>query len=191
MAVMHSLVFCSSYKYIKSLLTTWFLGSSSIIQNRREFFYISTSRRSKQHLNTTLNGEFTAATRDLKVTSFTSGVPPPQQWHRGKQTPVLCVSDTSGLVINYSPGLGATATSFRTTVWIWIRPATGTAPPAALRPKRKCISANCGCTQCSQRPPTGTRKPQSRGCGSPGSGESWRGRMPLGQICGCWTCDLP
>lgn len=42
-----------------------------------------------------------------------------------------------------------------------------------------------------QSPSTGNWRPQSRGCGSPGSGGSWRGRTPPVRTCGCWTCGPP
>lgn len=108
-----------------------------------------------------------------------------------RQTPLLCVSDTSGLVMNYSPGLcAATATSSDHSVNT-NSTCNRTRTTCCFKTKEKCIVADCGCTQGSLSPSTGSWRPQSRGCGLLGSGGSWRGRMPPGQTCGCWTCGPP
>lgn len=80
MAVIHSLVFCSSYKYIKSLLRLLdSLAAVALYKIDGNSFTSAHPGGASRHLDTSPNGEFTAATQDLKVTSFTSGAPPPQQ----------------------------------------------------------------------------------------------------------------
>lgn len=102
----------------------------------------------------------------LKVTSFTLL----QKWHKGKQ--LCCVSDTSGLVMNYNPGFGSSGSP---------------QPPTALH----AYVGECGSTGASQPPSTWSLRPRSSGSGWLCFGGSWRGRMPPVQTCGCWTCGPP
>lgn len=107
------------------------------------------------------------------------------------QTPLLCTSDTSGLVTDFSPGLcAATATSPDHSVNTDLT-GSKTRPTCRFKTREKCIVAGCGCTQGSVSPSTSSWRSQSLDCGWLGSGGSSLGHMPPGQTCGCWTCDPP